>query len=133
MHFCPPLTRLTGNAADLNYQLGVRYMQRGRFDVAQEKLEKALSFREDFPEVHNALAVLYDEEGNKELAERHFQRAIALDANFSLAVKNYGQFLCRNDQPAEGEALLLGLAQSSAPQEAAACLCRCCRLRAIHT
>ncbi|MEE4376351.1 MAG: type IV pilus biogenesis/stability protein PilW [Candidatus Competibacteraceae bacterium] len=109
-----PVNPPEGNAANLNYQLGVGYMQRGHFDVAQEKLEKALTFQEDFPEVHNALAVLYDEQGFKELAEEHFQRAIALDSNYALAVKNYGQFLCRNNHPADGEALLVGLAQSAA-------------------
>ncbi|MEZ5581545.1 MAG: hypothetical protein R3F37_01000 [Candidatus Competibacteraceae bacterium] len=55
----------------------MQYIRRRRFDVAQEELEKALSFREDFPEVHNALAVLYDESGKK-LAERHFNDAVAL-------------------------------------------------------
>jgi type IV pilus assembly protein PilF len=114
-----PPEKAAGDAADINLQLGVAYLQQGRFDVALEKLQKALTFREDFPEAHNALAVLYDERGNKEMAEQHFQRAVALNPSYQLAVKNYGQFLCRNQHFAEGEAMFLGMAaDTSAASEA---------------
>ncbi|MCP5424501.1 MAG: type IV pilus biogenesis/stability protein PilW [Gammaproteobacteria bacterium] len=104
-----PEEKPSGDPAELNLQLGVAYLQQGRFDVALEKLQKSLSFREDYPEAQNAIAVLYDERGNTEMAEQHFQRAIKLDPNYLLAVKNYGQFLCRNQHFAEGEALFLGI------------------------
>lgn len=109
------------DAARLNYELAVGYLSKAKansagdrklFDVAQDKLEKALSYKEDYPEAHNALGVLYDETGQDALAGQHFQRAIALDAGFSLARVNYGQFLCTQGQPEAGISQYLGAAQA---------------------
>jgi len=100
----------TADAARLNYELAVGYLSKAKsgnaadrnlFEVAQEKLEKALSFKEDYPEAHNALGVLYDETGQDNRAAQHLQRAIALDSGFVLARMNYGQFLCAEGRAAE--------------------------------
>ena len=100
------------NAAKLNLQLGVAYMQEGKFDVALEKLNKALALNERLPEAHNAIALLYEGTGQAALAEQHFQRAIELDANYTLAKMNYAQFLCTHNKPAEGESQFLVIATS---------------------
>jgi type IV pilus assembly protein PilF len=103
------------NAAKLNLQLGVAYMQQGKFDVALEKLNKALSFNERQPEAHNAIALLYEGTGQPALAEQHFQRAIALDSNYTLATMNYAQFLCTHGRPSEGESRFLAVATNPPP------------------
>ncbi len=98
------------SAAKLNMQLGIAYMQQGNFDVALDKLNKALERDERLPEAHNAIALLYEGTGRPNLAEQHFQRAIELDANYTLAKLNYAQFLCTHGQPAVGEDRFLAIA-----------------------
>lgn len=98
------------SAATLNMQLGISYMQQGNFDVALEKLNKAISYNDRLAEAHNALGVLYDETRQPVLAEQHFQRALALDPGFTLAQLNYAQFLCTHNKPADGESRFLALA-----------------------
>ena len=48
------------NVAEANFKLGIGYMQSGHFEVATEKLLKALQFKDNYPEAHNAIAVLYE-------------------------------------------------------------------------
>lgn len=96
--------------AALNLKLGIGYMQQGNFNVALEKLNKALEYNERLPEAHNALGVLYEETGEIPLAEQHYKRAIELDPNYTLAKLNYGRFLCAHSNPEEGENQLLTIA-----------------------
>ncbi|MDS4026184.1 MAG: type IV pilus biogenesis/stability protein PilW [Candidatus Contendobacter sp.] len=93
------------NAAEANFKLGIGYMQSGHFDVATEKLLKALQYNDDYPEAHNALAVLYEEIREYSPAETHYKRAIELKPDYSLARLNYARFLCAREpiRVAEGE------------------------------
>ena len=79
------------NAAEANFKLGIGYMQSGHFDVATEKLLKALQFKDDYPEAHNALAVLYEEIREYGPAETHYKRAIDLKPDYTLAKLNYAR------------------------------------------
>jgi len=98
------------NAAALNLQMGVGYMQQGRLDVALEKLKKALELNDNYAEAHNAIAVLYEESGENPLAGQHFKRAVDIDPNYTLARLNYGRFLCAHGNLAEGESQFLAVA-----------------------
>lgn len=98
--------------ADINLKLGVGYMQSGHFDVALEKLKKALEYDPNLAEAHNAIAVLYEELKESELAGQHYQRAVKLDPNYALAKMNYGRFLCAYGRPAEGESQFLAAADN---------------------
>ncbi len=93
------------NAAEANFKLGIGYMQSGHFDVATEKLLKALQYNDDYPEAHNALAVLYEEIREYSPAETHYKRAIELKPDYTLARLNYARFLCAREpiRVAEGE------------------------------
>lgn len=99
-------------AAEINLQLGVGYMQSGHFDVALEKLNKALEYDPNLEEAHNAIAVLYEEIKEYELAEQHYRRAVRLNPDYALARMNYGRFLCRYQRPAEGESQFLAAANN---------------------
>ncbi len=92
--------------AQANFKLGISYMQSGHLEVASEKLLKALQFKEDFPEAHNAIAVLYEEMREYNPAVTHFQRAIELKPNYTLARLNYARLLCTQEplQLDQGEA-----------------------------
>jgi type IV pilus assembly protein PilF len=100
--------------AELNLQLGMRYMTQGNFGVALEKLKKSLAYDENSAVAHNAIAVLYDETNQDTLAENHFQQAVDLDADFVTAKLNYAHFLCTNGKPRQGEATYVALAEQPA-------------------
>ena len=110
------------NAAEANFKLGIGYMQSGHFEVATEKLLKALQFKDDYPEAHNALAVLYEEIREYGPAETHYKRAIDLKPDYTLAKLNYARFLCTRlpARAAEGEAEFQKLAADPANAGASA-------------
>lgn len=93
------------DVAEANFKLGIGYMQSGHLDVATEKLLKALQYDDDYPEAHNAIAVLYEEIREYNPAEHHYKRAIELKSDYTLAKLNYARFLCIREptRAAEGE------------------------------
>ena len=93
------------NVSEANFKLGVGYMQSGHLGVATEKLLKALQYNDNYPEAHNAIAVLYEEIHEYGPAETHFKRAIELKPDYTLAKLNYARFLCTREplRTAEGE------------------------------
>lgn len=93
------------NVSEANFKLGVGYMQSGHLDVATEKLLKALQYNDNYPEAHNAIAVLYEELREYGPAETHFKRAIELKPDYTLARLNYARLLCTREpiRTAEGE------------------------------
>lgn len=93
------------NVAEANFKLGVGYMQSGHFEVATEKLLKALQFKDNYPEAHNAIAVLYEEIREYGPAGNHYKKAIDLKPDYTLARLNYARFLCLREpvRTAEGE------------------------------
>ncbi|EIJ44270.1 type IV pilus biogenesis/stability protein PilW [Beggiatoa alba B18LD] len=96
--------------AEIYLQLGVQYMQRGQrgdYDIALERLKKALSIDPNYPDAHNAIAVLYERIGQTEFAREHYERAVALNPRDSDAQNNYGQFLCKQNRWAEADAAFM--------------------------
>lgn len=92
------------DVAEANFQLGIGYMQSGHFEVAAEKLLKALQFKDNYPEAHNAIAVLYEEIRELAPAENHYKRAIELKPDYTLARLNYARFICLRFPPRAAEA-----------------------------
>lgn len=101
--------------AQINLKLGVGYMQSKNFDVAAEKLHKALEYDSNLVEAENALGVLYEATDANLLAEKHYKNALALNGQFLLAQMNFGRFLCATGRTEQGEAFFLQAAQS--PQQ----------------
>ncbi len=81
---------------DTNIQLAAGYLQQGQYDVAREKLDKALEIDPDDPQANNVMALLQWRLKNHEAAERHFQRALGSKAgSVNPDVQhNYGAYLC---------------------------------------
>src|SRR5512145_1075398 len=67
------------NDPEINYYLGIAYNWRGLTQPAMEKMQKAVSLRNDYSEAHNYLGVLYMDRGE-------WEKAIAC---FDNALKNY--------------------------------------------
>ena len=96
-------------AANLN--LGVAYMQQGKYRQALEKLNRAKLAKNDYAPVYNALGVLYQRLGENEVAESNFKKAINLNPDDSLSLNNYGLFLCQNKRFEEADAIFLEAAE----------------------
>ncbi|MGE0486638.1 MAG: type IV pilus biogenesis/stability protein PilW [Gammaproteobacteria bacterium] len=92
-----------GKIAEVNTELGFQYMQKGEYEIAMNKLKKALEADPDHVDAHNAMGVLHATLGQNDDAERNFQRALRLDPANSAALNNYGQFLCQRKRYEEGQ------------------------------
>ena len=92
--------------ADLNLQMGVRYLDMGMLEVAKEKLENAYDLDSSNPETLNALAVFYERIKDDEQAADFYQSAISKDPENYSTKNNYGRFLCEHGQHEKGLIML---------------------------
>lgn len=84
-------------SAELNAELGLRYMLQGKNDLALEKLERALRFDPESATAHHYLAELYRRLGRSEKAAGHYREALDLDPDNSSTRNNYAVFLCSEE------------------------------------
>ncbi len=89
-----------------NAELGVAYLQKGRYKVAMEKLKKAIEYDDDNANAHHYIAELYRRLDQNDLADEHFNTALELDENNSSIKNNYGIFLCSTGSYEKGIVLL---------------------------
>lgn len=94
-------------ASAINVQLGIGYLQQNNFELASQKLNKALKQNPDSASAHNAFGILQERLSQKDKAEYHYKRATKLDPKNSEAANNYGAFLCRNNREADSEEYFL--------------------------
>ena len=94
-------------ASNVNVELGIGYLRQSNFELASEKLLKALQYNPDNVKANYTYAILQDRLGQKELAERHYEIATRLDPKNPEAANNYGAFLCRNNRERESEKYFL--------------------------
>ncbi|GLS26132.1 type IV pilus biogenesis/stability protein PilW [Marinibactrum halimedae] len=74
-------------------QLTLGYIRQGNRDAARTNLNRARDINRSDPRIFNAEAMLYQLEGESELAEKAFRNAIRIDPGYSAARNNYGVFL----------------------------------------
>ncbi|MEN9503752.1 MAG: type pilus biosis/stability protein PilW [Pseudomonadota bacterium] len=92
------------NKADDYYtQLGVGYLKKGRLDLANLNLEKALAKDSHSADANHYYAVLQERLGNNAKADYHFHQALRADGKNSDLLNNYGSFLCQQGNYAEAE------------------------------
>jgi tetratricopeptide (TPR) repeat protein len=65
------------NDAEIQYELGLAYYERGMRSDAFLHMKKALELRPDYPEVENALGRFHADQDQLDLAQRSFERATA--------------------------------------------------------
>ena len=90
------------DAASINVQLGLDYLQKNELGLAQTKLQRALSEDPGSADVHDALALLDEQLGDGKGADREYRRALALSNRAPPELNNYAVFLCSHGRPAEG-------------------------------
>lgn len=88
-------------AVDNYTQLGIGYIQQGRFDRARARINRALEIDPEYAPANNAMALLLQSEREPELAEEYFLKTIDLDSSFSRGQYNYGMFLMQHERYGE--------------------------------
>jgi tetratricopeptide (TPR) repeat protein len=68
--------------------LGREHYERREYDRAESVLTQVLQITERYPDVFNMLAVIAHDRGDFVVAERHFERAVALNPNYTEALLN---------------------------------------------
>lgn len=90
-------------AAETNTALGRQYMDRGQYEVALEKLKRAVGFDRTYSPAHTLLGVLYETIGEMDSAEAEFRLAAKYDPTDGDVNNNLGAFLCRNGKGREAD------------------------------
>jgi type IV pilus assembly protein PilF len=81
-------------AAALNLQLGVEYLRKGNLQQARQKLERSVEDDPDVALAHSALAVVYQQLGDIDGAEKSYRRALRLDSDDPDSLNSLAVFLC---------------------------------------
>lgn len=90
-------------AAELNTQLGSEYLARGQYEIALEKLKRAIRSDSDYAPAHTVIAVLYERIGEDELAGEHYRKAVRAMPDNGDVNNNFAVFLCREGRVGEAE------------------------------
>ncbi|RUM94368.1 MAG: type IV pilus biogenesis/stability protein PilW [Thiothrix sp.] len=88
-------------AAELNVQLGLSYLQKERPDLAKIKFDRAIKQASNSSRANWGYALLEEKLGNMKSAAKYFDKATKLDPDDSEGHNNYGAFLCRQDRVKE--------------------------------
>jgi type IV pilus assembly protein PilF len=103
---------LTGNTdkeedlASIHLQLGVRYMDLNKLEVAKENLQLAQQKDPNNPQIHNAFAFLYEKLNDYDKAKEQYEIALDLTPADWSVQNNFGRFLCDRGEYEQGMALL---------------------------
>lgn len=83
------------DAARQYYQLGARYYRAGNYEIARDRLERALEFDPRMAIAHSTLALTYEQLDIPRLAAQHYDLAVRYEPR-NIDVRNtYAVFLCR--------------------------------------
>ncbi|MBE0361292.1 type IV pilus biogenesis/stability protein PilW [Pseudoalteromonas aliena] len=81
-------------AARTRIALALQYLNTGNNSQAKYNLERAAGFAPQLPEVHYSLAYYYQQVGENTLADKAYQKALAIKPDDPNTLNNYGVFLC---------------------------------------
>lgn len=89
--------------AELNVASAESLLRQGHPDQALKKVLQALQENPQLPSAYKVAALIYQQSGQPDLAEKYFARAMALAPQDPSVLINYGKFLCerRDFKPAE--------------------------------
>lgn len=79
-------------------ELGIGYLRQGAYSRAKEKLNRALEIAPKNAEVHAATALLFQLQGENDLADSHFRSAIKFGPDNAQVRNSYGAFLFAQEQ-----------------------------------
>jgi type IV pilus assembly protein PilF len=97
----------SNDSASIYLQLGVRYMDLGKLEIAKENLLLAQEKDPSNPQVHNAFAFLYEKINDYAQAKEQYETALELSPQDWSVQNNFGRFLCDRGEYKQGMALLI--------------------------
>ena len=88
----------TADAAELNYELGARYLRNGRYELARDRLKLSLELDPKRAIAWSNLALTYEHLGILRLAEESHKQAVRAEPrNFDVR-DAYATYLCRQNR-----------------------------------
>jgi type IV pilus assembly protein PilF len=87
--------------------LGLGYLKMGNTQQAKLNLEKAKRFSPNLVQVYTAFAHYYDTVDESELATQAYEHSLSIDNQDADTLNNYGVFLCRQEDYAAAEKMIL--------------------------
>lgn len=82
------------DAARKYYQLGARYYHNGNYDLARDRLQRAVELDSDLAIAHSVLALSFERLGNERLAESHHRKAVRAEPGNHIVRNAYAVWLC---------------------------------------
>lgn len=92
------------DAADVNYQLGIRYFRNGKYELARDRLLHSIKLNPRRGIVWSTLATTYEQLDNLRLAEEAHDEAVNLSPRDFNVQNGYAVFLCRQQRYDDAEA-----------------------------
>jgi len=90
-----PMEANDQDAAELNYQLGARYYQNGKYELARDRLLLSIELDPKNAIAHSTLALTYEAMGNIRLATASYEQAVRVDPRNFDVQNTYAVFLCK--------------------------------------
>lgn len=94
-------------AAETLTALGRSYMDQGQYEIALEKLKRAVAHDEAYAPAHTLLGVLYETIGETEEAGEEYRKAVHYAPRSGDANNNYGAYLCAIGEREEADKYFL--------------------------
>lgn len=96
-------TLAESEAARANTTLGLSYAREGKFELALDRLRKAINQDDGYPSAHAAIAFVYQALDEDRKADKHYRRALELDPENPETRNLYGVFLCHVERREEAQ------------------------------
>lgn len=85
----------SGDAAEYNYELGRNYLQNEKFDLARDRLQRAIEIDPRMAKAHMALGMAYEGLDNPRLARDSYEKAVRLAPRDFNIMNSYAVYLCK--------------------------------------
>jgi len=90
--------------ADIYVQLGIAYLQEGQYATALKKLRRGLELDPENANIHNVMALLYEQLNDNKRATSYFDSAVSLSPRDPYIRNARATHYCKLEQYAEAEA-----------------------------
>ncbi|NOY73884.1 MAG: type IV pilus biogenesis/stability protein PilW [Gammaproteobacteria bacterium] len=98
--------------AQLYANMGLEYLRNKKYEAAENRLLKSIESNPDYAPAHHYLAQVYSRLDNMQQAQRHYDRALELDATDPFLQNNYAVFLCNTGKIDDAEQWFLKLSEN---------------------
>lgn len=85
-------------ALELTLQLARDYMREGKWDAAKRHLKAAMEMDDSNAEVHEGMALVFQNTGELDRVDEHYRKAVSIDPSDSRIRFNYAGFLYSQEQ-----------------------------------